>query len=288
MPKNKKSKDKKPKKSKKSKKKRPAAERADKHALYLNSVQSPENEIDFFEMAWADAFGKGTKPLVLREDFCGTFAVCCEWVKSKRNRTAFGVDIDPEPLDWGREKLLTKLEPAQQERITLWQDDVRAVRDEKADVLAAQNFSFWCFKTREGVLEYFKAAHANIADRGIMVLDMMGGAEVMEEDHEDITDFGKYDYIWEQVRINPITHDALFHIHFRFTDGSAIEPAFTYDWRLWSIPEVTELLTEAGFSEVHVYWEGTDEKTGEGNDIFTRQTDVPADPAWVCYMVAVK
>lgn len=29
--------------------------------------------------------------------------------------------------------------------------------------------------------------------------------------------------------------------------------AFTYHWKLWTIPEVLELLSEAGFLEVHVW-----------------------------------
>ena len=29
--------------------------------------------------------------------------------------------------------------------------------------------------------------------------------------------------------------------------------AFTYHWKLWTIPEVLELLHEAGFPEVHVW-----------------------------------
>ncbi len=29
--------------------------------------------------------------------------------------------------------------------------------------------------------------------------------------------------------------------------------AFTYHWKLWTIPEVLEMLQEAGFAEVHVW-----------------------------------
>ena len=72
-----------------------------------------------------------------------------------------------------------------QKRITLRQEDVRSIGEEKVDVLAAQNFSFWIFKTRPEMLEYFKIAHANIADKGIMVMDMMGGGDCLIEDHND-------------------------------------------------------------------------------------------------------
>ena len=61
------------------KKRKTLASTADKYKCYLASVQSPEHEIEFFDQAFKDEFGR--KPKTLREDFCGTFAVCCEWVK---------------------------------------------------------------------------------------------------------------------------------------------------------------------------------------------------------------
>jgi hypothetical protein len=93
--------------------------------------------------------------------------------------------------------------------------------------------------------------------------------------------------VWHQERFDPITADALFHIHFRFPDGSALEQAFTYDWRLWTLPELRELLVEAGFSEVHVYWE-TDDKEGNPSGNYRRSTSGKPDPAWLCYVVGVK
>ena len=75
------------------------AEKADKYKCYLKSVQSPEHEVEFFDQAFKDEFRR--KPTTLREDFCGTFSVCCEWVKLGKQRTAIGVDLDPEPLPWG-------------------------------------------------------------------------------------------------------------------------------------------------------------------------------------------
>lgn len=272
------------------------ADVADKYALYLASVQEPEAEVDFFVKTYKSLFK--ASPKMLREDFCGTFAVCCDWVKrGKGKRQAIGVDLDPEPLDWGREHHLSALTPKLQKKIRLVEDDVRTVSAKKADVLAAQNFSFWLFKTRDDVLNYFEIAHQNMAKNSIMVLDMMGGSECYEEGHEDIRIErappgsgikGKFKYVWEQARYDPITHNAKFHIHFRFRDGSELSEAFTYDWRFWTIAEVRELLAEAGFTRSYVYWEGTDHRDGEGNGVYTKATSAPSDPSWVCYIVAVK
>lgn len=260
------------------------ADRADKYTLYQKTVQEPAHEVEFFDRVYAE-FNRRA-PKVLREDFCGTFAICCEWAK-KRGRRAIGVDLDPEPLAWGRAHNLAKLTPTQQDRVQIRQEDVRQVSRPKADVLAAQNFSFWYFKTRDAVRDYFAFARQNLAKDGLMFLDMMGGPECMEEDHEDIRDYGRFDYVWEQHRFDPISHEGTWYIHFRFQDGSKLERAFTYEWRMWTIPEVRELLAEAGFSNSHVYWEGTD-KHGEGDGQWKKTTAAASDPAWIAYIVAEK
>ena len=138
---------------KRSKNKKTLAHKADKFLCYQKSVQSADHEVDFFEQAYKEAFGK--KPVTLREDFCGTFAVCCEWVKSNNKRTAVGVDLCGETLQWGRDNNLSALSKKQQDRVRLIKQDVRKRNQPSVDVLAAQNFSFWIFKTRSEVVKYF-------------------------------------------------------------------------------------------------------------------------------------
>lgn len=274
------------------------AKQADRYELYGLSVQDPDHEVKFFDKVYSEFFGR-RKPVILREDFCGTFAVCCAWVQAGRDRIAVGVDLDDEPLEWGRQHNLAPLTASQQQRVTLMQADVRSVAKPKAHILAAQNFSFWIFKTRQAVVEYFKAARENLADDGLFILDMMGGYECFEERHEDIRDIdwpgvdaaGKkrksFTYVWEQHAFNPVNHDASFYIHFRFRDGSTLKRAFEYHWRFWSVPEVREMLEEAGFGETHAYWEGT-LKNGEGDDNWQKAASAPSDPSWIAYIIARK
>jgi SAM-dependent methyltransferase len=262
------------------------AERADRYVLYLKSVQSPDHEVGFFRRIYKSTYG--SVPTRLREDFCGTAAVCCEWVRGHPERRALGIDIDPVPLAWGREHNLTTLPETARCRVTLKCDDARRVAGPKADIVAAQNFSFQCFTTRGELKQYFKAAYGNLARRGLLMLDLMGGPECLEEDREEIKSFRGYKYVWEQTRFDPITHACEYFIHFRFPDGSALEKAFHYRWRLWTIPEIRELLAEAGFRRADVYWEDTDRRTGRGNDVYRRREHASSDAAWVCYIVGVK
>ena len=59
-------------------------------------------------------------------------------------------------------------------------------------------------------------------------------------------------------------------------------------WRFWTLPEVNEVLREVGFNQVNVYWEDTDSDTEEGNGVYRQRKHAPSDPAWICYVVAVK
>ena len=273
-----------------SKAKQSLAEKADKFDCYQRSVQAPEHEVEFFEQAFREAYRR--KPLSLREDFCGTFAVCCEWVKSNAKRTAIGVDLCGTTLQWGRDHNLVKLKPAQQQRVKLIEQDVRKKNRPTVDILAAQNFSFWLFKTRTEVIEYFRAARANLNPTGILVMDMMGGADCFREENVDKRTIKKgkkgFKYIWRQISFNPVNHDAKFSISFKFKDGSELKNAFEYDWRFWSIPEVRELLSEAGFTASHVYFEVENEDDAEETDDQWERADVaPSHPVWLAYIVAL-
>ena len=77
------------------------------------------------------------------------------------------------------------------------------------------------------------------------------------------------------------------HIHFEFQDGSRLEKAFSYTWRLWTLPEIRELLEETGFRQVTVYWQGYDDD-GEPDGVFVPVGEGEADAGWICYLTAEK
>ena len=148
------------------------AKNADLHWLYEQSVQNPEVEVEFIDRVFKKEFGR--KPRDLREDFCGTAFLCSHWVKEREDNTALGVDLDGPTLEWGR---VNNIEPlgARASAIRLVQQDVRTVDAPNVDVLAATNFSWWGFKTREELGGYLRNCHANLNDEGMLMMDCYGG-----------------------------------------------------------------------------------------------------------------
>jgi SAM-dependent methyltransferase len=264
------------------------ASQADRHHLYELSVQCAEAEIDFVDATFRRL--RKRKASLLREDFCGTANVCCEWVKRGPRRRAIGVDLDPEVLEWGRANNLAALTKGQRERITLLRKNVLAVKTEKPDIISAMNFSYWLLQDRASLKRYFTSVRKALKPDGVFFLDAYGGYDSYKtiEEPREIDDGGKgFTYTWEQASFNPITHNLVCHIHFAFPDGSEMREAFSYEWRLWTLPEVRDLLTECGFRRVTVYWQGWDED-GEPDGDFRPAETAEADAGWICYLTAEK
>ena len=261
------------------------AERADRFELYERSVQEPEADVEFALDAFRAEFGR--RPYRLREDFCGTAAVCREWVLAHKRNHAWGVDLDAATLKIGRQRHIDPLSGGPRRRVELIAGDVRTVQCPPVDVVMAQNFSYFLFEQRHELLRYFRAARRNLADRGLLVLDAYGGPDSVRR-VEESTEYDEFTYVWDQDEFDPISRRATCYIHFDFADGSRLERAFTYRWRMYTIPEIREILHDAGFASSDVYWEGTDPKTGEGDGVYTVQEEGEADDAWVCYIVGIK
>jgi SAM-dependent methyltransferase len=269
---------------------------ADRHELYQLSVQNVDAEIDFVDATYKAL--RGRHAVRLREDFCGTGNTSCEWVRRRTSNLAFGLDIDQPTLDWGQAHNLSKLTPAQRKRVELINRNVLTPGDAVGmDCVLAMNFSYWLFKTRDQMREYFRAVRDSLADGGVFFLDHYGGSETMTEmvEKRDIEPGKgrKFVYEWDQASYNPITGDMTCRIHFRFPDRTRMKNAFEYHWRLWTLPEIRELLSEAGFSKVTVYWEGDEldkkgEPTGEGSGEFSPSETGSADPAYISYITAEK
>ncbi|CRI63841.1 conserved hypothetical protein [Thiocapsa sp. KS1] len=269
---------------------RPAmADLADRYRLYQLAVQNPRTEIDFVDRTFRQLRGRSAR--TLREDFCGTAAVCCEWVGRRKHNRAWGVDLDPEALAWGRRHNLGALDASGQARIALVQADVGAVETPSPDIVLAMNCSYWLLGDRRRLLRYFTRVRDSLAEGGIFFLDAFGGYDTFrlltEERRVRDPQGGSFTYVWEQAVYEPVTGRLVCHIHFRFGDGSEWPRAFSYDWRLWTLPEIRELLTDAGFSRVMVYWQGWDSQCKPDGVFVPVETGEP-DAGWIAYLTAEK
>ncbi len=256
----------------------------DKYAYYTEAVQGPDGDVEFIEQTYREL--KGKDPETLSEDFCGTFAISCEWVKLNPSYKALGVDLDPEPISYGYEKYFSQLTEDQKNRLKIIEANVLNPELPKADVIAALNFSYFGFKTRSLLKEYFSNCHFRLNEEGLLILDIFGGSQCQEAIEEE-TEHDDFSYFWDQDGFDPVTHQAQFYIHFKPKGKKKVERVFSYDWRMWTIPELKDLLEEIGFSKVHVYWEGTTEE-GEGDGQFSRVEQGEDCEAWVSYIVAEK
>ncbi len=256
----------------------------DKYYYYNQSVQSADVDVKFFRESYEEL--KGKLPKTFREDFCGTFKLSCEWVKLNPHFESYGVDLDPEPIEYGKQNYLPELLEDQQKRVHIEQGNVLDAGLPSTDIIAACNFSYFIFKERETLKKYFANNLKALKDDGIFILDIFGGSECYEPNEEE-TEHDGFSYYWDQDSWDPVTNEATYFIHFKVKGQKKVKKAFVYDWRMYSIPEIKDILLEAGFKNVHVYWEGTDED-GEGDGEFKRVTKGEDCESWVAYIVAEK
>lgn len=261
------------------------ADRADKQELYERAVQNVEADIDFVVDTWK-SLRPARRLTRLREDFSGAGAVTCEFVRRSKHHHGWAVDLDPAVLEWGRDHRVSRLKPSARERVHQVQGNVLEVRTPPVDVVLAMNFSYWVFKTREQMRDYFRRARESLARDGLFMVDAFGGHDAFRVRRERRKLRG-FTYVWQHARYDPVTGELEARIDFTFPDGSALRRAFTYDWRLWTLPELRELLLEAGFRKATVYWQGWDEK-GEADGEFKPVEHGEPDAGWIAYLIAEK
>ncbi len=256
------------------------AEQADRHRLYQLGVQSPHADVALLQQIYRQA--RGTPATHFREDFCGAAATLCAWLEQGAAFTGEGYDIDPEPLDWGRRHNFKPL-GKDRRRASLRRADARVRSILAPDIRCAFNFSYWIFRERALLLHYFRAVRDDLDADGVFVIDVHGGAEVFSEE-EQVTDCGDFDLVCHQTEVCPVDHSANLALHFRFPDGSELRDAFRYTWRIWSLPELTDLLREAGFADLQVHW-CIDEKEETRYELTRTGYN---DPAWIACLAALK
>jgi SAM-dependent methyltransferase len=257
---------------------------ADRHLLYQWSVQVPEFEVRAMDRIFRKF--RGRRALSMREDFCGTGLLSCEWVRRGKDRVALGLDLDRETLAWGREHNVAKLGKAAA-RVTLREADVQTVTDPPADLVCAYNFSWFMMHPLPSLVEYFRRVRASLGPDGMVFLDCYGGWEAQQQIAEPRlveTPEGMFTYTWEQADYNPIDNIALCHIHFELAGGRKLNKAFTYEWRLYTPAEARDALLMAGFSDCVIYW---DYSLDPEVDLYRPGRRGQNQPGWLAYIVGL-
>lgn len=262
-----------------------------KYALYEASVQSAKEHIDWLVKIFHEM--RGRYPSVLREDFCGTFLQAVEWVKRNRNNIAIGVDLDSEPLRYGKRVHQKGLTTEQKKRVELKNADVTTVKTKPADIILAGNFSFYTLRSRDLLVRYLKNCYRSLKPGGFVFLEMAGGPGMIEKIKERRSVRGdgkttpkKMQYVWDQKEFDPIQNRGQYAIHFYFPNGKKLRDVFTYDWRVWSIPEVRDAMRDAGFEQSVVFWE--QESKGEGTGEYLPMNTGDNAYSWVGYVLGLK
>ena len=261
----------------------------DRHALYEASVQAVDHDADILIDIYRKIVRKN--PYSLREDFCGTHMLCCEWISRGPKYKAIGIDHCKNTILYGKKKHQSKLSAEEKKRLRIYCKDVASIT-EKTDIIAACNFSYLTFQKRKTMLSYFKHCYKSLKKDGVLMLDLFGGTDtevILKEKTPIVNDSIKtFTYIWDLSYFNPVDRRATFHIHFQYpNNGPYLKKAFSYEWRMWTIPELKDIMLEAGFADVNVFWEKED-KDGEGSGEFYLTTEEENDPTWIAYLAASK
>jgi cyclopropane fatty-acyl-phospholipid synthase-like methyltransferase len=190
------------------------------------------------------------------------------------------VDVDPRVHAWAREHRLPSLGDASG-RLRLVTADVRDAPGRAFDAVVALNFSYSVFETRADLGRYLRAARRALAPGGLLVLDAFGGWDAQKELTERRRLRGGVTYVWEQEAFDPITHHLRCAIHFEGPGRRRLRRAFRYEWRLWTLPELRELLAEAGFDDIEVLWD----VAPRGATRYVPRRSAGGQRGWLAYVV---
>lgn len=257
-----------------------------KFKLYEEAVQSPKWQVEYLPQfhRWL----VGTQPQSMREDFCGSGLISHEWVKLSPKHRAVGLDLDPTVLKYAESVHRGTLSPSEQKRLQFLKQDVLKPTREKFDWIGAYNYSFYTFHERKQLLKYFKSVYQSLKKKGTFFLELSGGEGFKEMIQETKTfkvpDQGLFKCVWQQHQHDPISNTNRYSIHFKLPDGSWLNDAFQYHWRIWEIREVREALEDAGFKKTVVLWENSSEDADE----FLPQEQGDSRRDWLAYVVGVK
>lgn len=233
------------------------AQCADIFQCYERAVQDTKNEVRNLVNIYSELISENDNtiipeqrvPLILQEDFCGTAALCRQWVQGDPCRSAIAIDIDPTVLLYARKK---NAELGLERLIDVIEGDVSytAAKAQAPNILVAFNYGISYFHSYSDLVRYFRRCRSCLAENGVLFCDLFNVRCVQNMVRKD---FDSFQYIFEQNPTNLMDNTFRCSISFKFPDRSSIRKAFCYHFRAWTIAEVKEAMSLAGFQKVVVY-----------------------------------
>lgn len=269
-----------------------------KLSLYRRAVQHPPAEADFLHRAYRH-YNKGL-PLLLREDFAGTCAVAAAWVAMDPEHQAMAIESHRPTARWAQRTARREMGDAAED-LHIVEADVLEVDGPKVDITCALNFSTFIYHDRASLKQYFQSARRGLKRNGLLILDAYGGPGAMRVGTQTRRVPGEsapgslgsppqpgFTYHWDQRSFDPITHRTECRIHFTLHDGTHLNSSFIYRWRLWALPELAELMLEAGFKKAEVWCDAYDPASETSDGLYRRTPRMPARDDWVAYVIGVR
>jgi SAM-dependent methyltransferase len=265
----------------------------DLQELYRWAVQDPRVQVTYLSLI--HHHGTGRYPRRLREDFAGNAADAVDWLALGGER-AIAVDIDGRALRWGVRRA-RRILGERADRLQVVEADVRTVgppRVPKVDVVAALNFSALVLHERRDMLGYLRRVRGGLRPGGVFVMSVFGGPLRMrpwvrrrtirrKAQYAVEPPLPPFEYVWQQRSFDPLTARLDCRLHFVLREGGrrrTLRDAFRYDCRVWTVPELRDLLREAGFRKTEVWQHRTRGRRG----VFEPTARLDG-PGWVAYVV---
>lgn len=275
-----------------------------KWQLYEVAVQDPVAQARVLRHVHQSILGE--VPTHLREDFAGLASDSIAWIQLDPTHRAVAVELDPELVRRGRERA-TRILGRRAPHLDFIQSSVQALdagRAAPADIVCALNFSIGYLRRRKELTTYLAGACKVLDKGGIFVANAFGGPANLQprtvthsiparKARRESPALPAFLYHWEIRRHNPVNQLGEFRIHFEIPSASGASPrhlrdAFIYRWRLWSLPELTEALLDAGFDRAEV-WRHSLEPSADGPRVSIGPVRSLARlEAWVVYVVGIR
>ena len=105
---------------------------------------------------------------------------------------------------------------------------------------------------------------------------------------KETTTHDGFTYVWDQAWYDPITGRNRCRIHFRFPTAPESGMHSSTSGACGTLPEIREVLEEAGFRDVTVYWQGPTSRPARATASSRRPSTGEADAGWITYITALK